>query len=100
LSGNPAYGYGGGIYTYQGTRPVTLTNVTLTANRANAGGSFGNGGGLWVGSSSPVLHNTLIAGNFRGATGTTRDDVSGALNPGGDYNLIGDGTGMTGLSHG
>jgi hypothetical protein len=39
-------------------------------------------------------------GNFRGATGTTRDDVFGVLNPGGDYNLIGDGTGMTGLSHG
>src|SRR5713101_5996651 len=47
-----------------------------------------------------VLHNTLIAGNFRGATGTTRDDVFGALNAGGDYNLIGDGTGMTGLTNG
>jgi hypothetical protein len=46
---------------------------------------------------SPVVHNTLIAGNFRGAT---RDDVSGALDPGGDYNLIGDGTGMTGCSNG
>src|SRR6202022_2943055 len=38
--------------------------------------------------------------NFRGATGTTRDDVFGALNSGGDYNLIGDGTGMTGLRNG
>jgi hypothetical protein len=64
------------------------------------GGSSSYGGGLFVGSGSPVLHNTLIAGNFRGATGTTRDDVSGALNPGGDYNLIGDGTGMTGLTNG
>jgi hypothetical protein len=122
LSGNTAtYDYGGGIYNYNyGTLtvsnstlsgnfaadgggiftntalPVTLTNVTVTANRANSGG------GLLVvfASSSPVLHNTLIAGNFRGATGTTRDDVFGALNPGGDYNLIGDGTGMTGLSSG
>jgi hypothetical protein len=49
---------------------------------------------------SPLLHNTLIAGNFNGATGTTRDDVFGALNAGGDYNLIGDGSGMTGLSNG
>jgi hypothetical protein len=48
----------------------------------------------------PVLHNTLSAGNFNGATGASRDDVSGALDPGGDYNLIGDGTGMTGLSDG
>jgi hypothetical protein len=55
---------------------------------------------VFSGSSVPVLHNTLIAGNFNGATGTTRDDVFGALNPGGDYNLIGDGTGMTGLSNG
>ena len=95
LSGNYANSPGGGIYT-RTTRPVTLTNVTLTANRAQTGG------GLYVfgGSIAPLLHNTLIAGNFRGATGTTRDDVSGALNPGGDYNLIGDGTGMTGISHG
>jgi hypothetical protein len=93
LSGNSASS-GGGIYT-QGTA-VTLANVTLTANRANTG----LGGGLYVFVGAPVLHNTLIAGNFRGATGTTRDDVNGALNPGGDYNLIGDGTGMTGLSNG
>jgi hypothetical protein len=57
------------------------------------------GGGLFVESGSPLLHNTLIGGNFRG-TGTTRDDVYGSLDPGGDYNLIGDGTGMTGLSNG
>jgi hypothetical protein len=94
LSRNSA-GRGGGILN-EGTRPVTLTNVTLTANRANTSG----GGGLYVSSGSPVLHNTLIAGNFTGATGTARDDVFSALNPGGDYNLIGDGTGMTGLSNG
>jgi hypothetical protein len=72
-----------------------LINVTLTANRAN-----NTGGGLFVFTGSPVLHNTLIAGNFRGATGTTRDDVDGALAASGDYNLIGDGTHMTGLSNG
>jgi hypothetical protein len=99
LSGNSASRVGGGIYNY-GTLPVTLTNVTLTANRANTGGGSFHGGGLSVAYGSPVLHNTLIAGNFRGATGTTRDDVYGALNLGGDYNLIGDGTGMTGLSNG
>jgi hypothetical protein len=93
LYGNSAY-YGGGIFTNY-TLPVTLTNVTISANRANT-----DGGGLVVGSGSPVLHNTLIAGNFRGAPGTTPDDVNGALNSGGDYNLIGDGTGMTGLSNG
>jgi hypothetical protein len=95
LAANTANRVGGGIYN-SGTLPVTLTNVTLTANRAYIGG-----GGLYVlAPGSPVLHNTLIAVNFRGATGTTRDDVFGRLNPSGDYNLIGDGTGMTGLSYG
>jgi len=50
---------------------------------------------LFVEVGSPVLHNTLIAGNFNGASGTTRDDVFGHLDPSGDYNLIGDGTGLT-----
>jgi hypothetical protein len=94
LSGNSAYGAGGAIYTYL-TNSVTLTNVTLTANRTN---SFA--GGLYVYNDFPVLHNTLIAGNFSGATGTTPDDVYGFLNAGGDYNLIGDGTNMHGLSNG
>jgi hypothetical protein len=95
LSGNSASYYGGGIYNGV-SRQVTLTNVTLTANRANR-----DGGGLFVdggSSDGPLLHNTLIAGNFR--TDTTRNDIHGRLNPGGDYNLIGDGTGMTGLSNG
>jgi hypothetical protein len=100
LSGNSAYFDGGGIYT-SGTSPVTLTNVTVTANRANTGGgSVPRGGGVFVDSGSPVLHCTLIAGNFNGATGTTPDDVVGRLDPNGDYNLIGDGTGMTGLQNG
>jgi len=99
LSGNSAVGdtgsVGGGIYNRSDTRPVTLINVTLTANRAGI-----RGGGLVVFTGAPVVHNTLIAGNLRGATGATHDDVFGALNAGGDYNLIGDGTGMRGLSNG
>jgi hypothetical protein len=94
LSGNTAY-FGGGISTNAGT--VSLTNVTLTANRAYT--AYTSGGGLYVTATPPVLHNTLIAGNLWGV-GTTHSDVSGALNPSGDYNLIGDGTGMTGLSDG
>jgi hypothetical protein len=53
-----------------------------------------------VDSGAPVLHNTLIAGNYRGAAGTTPDDVHGALGAGGNDNLIGDGSGMTGLQNG
>jgi hypothetical protein len=98
LSGNTSVGRGGGMYTVS-AYPVTLTNVTLTANRADTGGSGYQGGGLYD-YGSVVLDNTLIAGNFRGATGTTRDDVLGPLDSGGDYNLIGDGTGMSGLTSG
>jgi hypothetical protein len=92
LSGNSASGLGGGIYN-QGT--LTLSNSTLTANRATF-----VGGGLEAYFGSPVLHNTLVAGNFGGATGTTAADVDGRLDLNGDYNLIGDGTRMTGLTNG
>ena len=96
LSGNSATsGQSGGIFNDDyGSLEPTLTNVTLTANRASSGG------GLYDSGSPLHLHNTLIAGNFRGASGTTRDDVFGVLDSDGDYNLIGDGTGMTGLSNG
>jgi predicted outer membrane repeat protein len=93
LSGNSARYDGGGIYT-EGSDPVTLTNVTLTANRANTTGNSAYGGGLYIPTGSPVLHNALIAGNFIGPS------VHGRLDPVGGYNLIGDGTGMTGLQNG
>jgi hypothetical protein len=93
LPGNTA-GVGGGIFSYR-PRTLTVSNCTLSGNRAVYGG-----GGLSVGPGSPLLHDTLIAGNFRGLTGTSSDDVTGALDPAGDHNLIGDGTGMTGLSNG
>jgi hypothetical protein len=105
LSGNFAR-WGGGIYNSTIlAQSLTLTNVTLTANRSDydGGGSYYSGGGLYADTgelfTAPILHSTLIAGNFNHATGT-RDDVYGRLDPGGDYNLIGDGTGMTGLSDG
>jgi hypothetical protein len=97
LSGNSAGSFGGGIRSASAL-PITLTNVTLTANRSDTSGTGRAGGGLVA--DMAVLHNTLIAGNFRGASGTTLDDVSSNLDPGGDNNLIGDGTGMTGLVDG
>jgi hypothetical protein len=96
LSGNTvaAGQYDGGGIDNDGT--LTVSNSTLSGNHAGS-----EGGGLYVYAGAPVLlHNMLIAGNFRGATGSTRDDVGGALDPSGDYNLIGDGTGMTGLQNG
>jgi predicted outer membrane repeat protein len=88
VSGNTAAGRGGGIAAPGG---AGLTNVTVTANRA------GSGGGL---SGNATPHNTLIAGNFGSGSYTGRDDVAGNLASSGDYNLIGDGSGMAGLSDG
>jgi hypothetical protein len=102
LSGNVAASFGGSLWTST-SAAMTLTNVTVTANRANGAGLGGQGGGLFMdpgATAVPVLHNTLIAGNFNGASGSSADDVFGALDPSGDYNLIGDGTGLTGISNG
>jgi hypothetical protein len=99
VNGYAMGGGGGGIYN---NGAVTVSNSSLSSNSAVVIYGFGveGGGGLFVHAGLPVLHNTLIAGNSRVTTGTSHDDISGALNPGGDYNLIGDGTGMTGLQNG
>ena len=93
FSGNTASDQGGGIYNGASSSSVTLTNVTVADNRAT-----NDGGGLYVSAGAPVLHNTLIAGNFLG-TGSTPSDVFGAVGAASDFNLVGDGTGMTGISN-
>jgi CSLREA domain-containing protein len=90
ISGNSAGNTGGGI-SASGT--LTLTHVTISNNTAST-----SGGGISGGSSGAVtLSNTIVAGNFRGST---RDDLNGTFNVNSAFNLIGDGTGMTGLTHG
>jgi hypothetical protein len=95
---------GGGVWAAAvAPAAVALTGSTLAGNRADARGQGGRGGGLFVDPGSaagPVLDSTLIAGNLGGAAGTSRDDVSGTLDRGGAWNLIGDGTGSSGLSNG
>ena len=46
-----------------------------------------------------TLRNTIVAGNFN-STAATRDDISGALVAAGAYNLVGDGTGSSGITDG
>jgi hypothetical protein len=79
---------------------VVLVNVTVAFNRAALFGGPGRGGGLFVAAGLPLLHNTLVAGNFDGDAQAVRDDVSGALDGGSDYNLVGDGTGLSGIADG
>jgi hypothetical protein len=95
LSGNYA-DQGGGLWIFVHTPTVVLTNVTVTANVASP--SY-RGGGLFVSSGESVLlRNTLIARNTNAPT--TWDDVYGAADSSSSHNLIGDGTGMWGISNG
>jgi hypothetical protein len=106
FSGNSAGFAGGGIYFSQGYPFVStvsvLTNVTIAANRSNTRGLSYQGGGIWANPSSSqllTLNNTIVAGNFNGASGTTPDDIAGTVNSASAYNLIGTG-GSGGLQNG
>jgi hypothetical protein len=88
VSGNDSSFRGGGIFNYGG--PITLTNCTVSGNSAVSGGGIYN-------PRSTQLDNTLIARNT--STGSA-PDVRGSVNATSGFNLIGDGTGMTGISNG
>ncbi|MDX6406725.1 MAG: trimeric autotransporter adhesin [Blastocatellia bacterium] len=97
ISGNTVTGSGGGVRNDSGT--FALTNVTLTNNRSDSDNSGAEpGGGILRSAGTVTLKNTLVAGNFRG-TASTADDINGAVDATGSFNLVGDGTGMTGISN-
>ena len=105
---------GGGIFNAAGAT-LSAANCTIAANSSPRGGGIDNSGTLRLtnvtvsGNSSEepgggiattaesLLNNTIVAANT-GAGPFITDDVSGALDPAGAYNLIGDGTGMSGLT--
>ncbi len=105
VSGNAATFAGGGVDN-QGT--FTALNCTITQNRANKdqiGGDAAYGGGIAVESFAVetftvILHNTIVANNFRGnATLFVKNDVNGfAVDPASSNNLIG--TSGSGLLNG
>ncbi|HVS81721.1 MAG TPA: LamG-like jellyroll fold domain-containing protein [Pyrinomonadaceae bacterium] len=99
ISGNNSAVDGGGIYN---SATATLTNVTISNNRTDSdSNNTGAGGGIFVNGGTFTLKNTIVAGNFKGGSpSTTRHDVSGILNGASSFNLIGDGTGMSGISNG
>jgi len=101
ISGNRADANGGGAaFVSVNANAVNLTNVTITNNTAdNDNNGSGAGGGFSQGTTSVTLRNTIVAGNFN-STAATRDDISGAVVNTSSYNLIGDGTGMSGITNG
>jgi hypothetical protein len=80
--------YGEGLFN-EGT--TTLTNCTISGN---------NGGGLYSrnGFSTTTLNNTLVAGNS--SFSSYDPDIEGACTSTSGFNLIGNGTGLTGISNG
>jgi hypothetical protein len=82
----------GSVISAGGT--LTLLNSTVASNQ-----TAGSGGGLWVGATRTQvrLANTIIA---RNTAVTGGPDVWGTLLTTSAYNLIGDGSGLSGISHG
>jgi hypothetical protein len=88
LSGNTATQQGGGLYASSGS--VTLINCTVSANTAPTGGGLVNS----KNAATVTLINTIVAKQTSGG------DISGAVQPASANNLIGNGSGMTGISNG
>ena len=119
LTGNSAGSNGGGIANHQGN--LALIDSTLTGNTAVYGGGIHNastltavsstiasnratsaGGGLYLEAGVATVRDTIVAGNLAGASpSTTPDDVRGPLAAAVSvFNLIGSGSGMTGITNG
>jgi hypothetical protein len=88
LSGNSAYNQGGAIENLNGT--VTLISCTVAANSA----TLRSGGGMQ--GAAYTLYDTIVAGN----TAASAPDVSGTVNSSSAYNLIGNGSGVSGITNG
>ena len=86
---------GGGISSNNGT--LTLENSTVVLNSADAVGLNG-GGGINCTTSTLSLKNTIIANN--NSSKTDANDSNGSVTGDNGGNLIGDGTGMSGLTNG
>jgi hypothetical protein len=89
LTGNTATNLGGAIYSKHGT--TALYDATISGNTASSGG------GMYIyHSNTATLNNSLIAGN----SATTTKDIAGKVASGSLNNLVGDGSGMTGITNG
>jgi hypothetical protein len=90
LSGNSATNQGGAVYD---AGVSEITNSTISGNTA---GTLGGGIYVPVTPFSETLANSIVAGN----TAATYNDIGGAVNTTSGFNLIGDGTGLVGISDG
>jgi Domain of unknown function (DUF4347)/FG-GAP-like repeat len=105
LGDNEAGTSGGALQVGTATATATINSVTMTINTADADANgIGDGGGVAVvAGASVTISNSIIAGNFdlsSGAAGAPKVlDLFGSVIDGG-HNLIGSGSGSTGLANG
>jgi CSLREA domain-containing protein len=101
ISGNKAGGPSGGILnTFGGA--LTLINSTVAQNHSdNDNTGEEQGGGIFNQNLfGVVIHNTIVADNYRGSGTTVEDDITGeSFNADGSGNLIGT-AGSGGLGNG
>lgn len=91
ISQNTSNGSGGGILS---DGELSIEGSTITANHSdNDNGSGGTGGGIFNDAGAFPLHNSIVAGNFRGSSNSISDDISG--NVAANYSFIGDTTGVS-----
>ncbi|HEX4128659.1 MAG TPA: right-handed parallel beta-helix repeat-containing protein [Pirellulales bacterium] len=88
FAGNTA-SYGGGIHNFGGA--FSVSNSTFAGNTASYGGGIYSDGGTLA------LLSTIVAGN---TAGVNVPDIDGAVQSTSTNNLVGDGTGMTGITNG
>ena len=92
ISSNTSQDEGGGIYNHG---PLTLTNCTISGNTSQdeGGGIYSHTELMPNGNPEPVtLNNTIVAGN---SATTSHNDIYGYLQSTSEYNLIGDGSGVS-----
>jgi CSLREA domain-containing protein len=107
IAQNVATSSGGGLYYSGSVSSLTIDGSTIAGNDS---GLDQPGGGLYEESTAlpAVVRDTIVATNVHATavssggtpTATTPDDISGTLSASGAFNLIGDGSGMTGLYSG
>ena len=117
MTGSTIYGnsasYGGGVNDF--LSHLAATNCTITGNKASPLTTTPGqaSGGLNVGVealmdylnqrfSTPgaILNNTIIAGNSTSGNSGSPGDVSGLVDPNSNFNLIGDGDSLSGITNG
>ncbi len=102
LSGNRAMSSGGGLFNAfpRSAQTVQIHNSTITNNTSDADSNgTGNGGGIFRGTGTVEVENTIIAGNFDSENnqgpGLIHEDISGEV-IGDQFNLVGSLEGASG----